>query len=322
VLRNSSGGVVSRHDYLPFGEEIGAGIGNRTSGMGFGLADGNRQKFTSKQRDNETGLDFFEARFFSSTQGRFLSVDIESASLSTPQSFNKYQYCLNNPLRYVDPDGRYNRDVHYELTLVLALAVGFPEKVAQQIAFATQDVDDNPAKQPMPSRHGFGTDRRRKYHFTTEQQRQELWNIFAGSGSADDLGDYLHAMQDSYSHAGFEPFIGHAPRRDVDNTREDVSKADMMAENTYNRLDWAADIMKAKGTISNRIDPMPWGMISGLVHDFNTASSQEEKRYILMVLRARINNWREAQLRKRKAEQSGGSTNGAAAKPKKKPKQR
>jgi len=49
--------VVSRHDYTPFGEELGSGIGGRTAGMGFGAADGQRQKFTSKERDNETGLD-------------------------------------------------------------------------------------------------------------------------------------------------------------------------------------------------------------------------------------------------------------------------
>jgi RHS repeat-associated protein len=107
VVTDSPAAVVSRHDYKPFGEEIGAGIGGRTTGMGYSVADGLRQKFTQKERDNETGLDFFEARYYSSGQGRFSSVDPENAgaSLIHPQSWNGYSYSLNNPLRFIDPDG-------------------------------------------------------------------------------------------------------------------------------------------------------------------------------------------------------------------------
>jgi RHS repeat-associated protein len=121
-VTNSSAGVVSRHDYMPFGEELGL-VGGRTTGIGYGAADGVRQKFTQKERDNETGLDYFLARYYSSTQGRFTSPDefnggpvelfAETASanptffadLRKPQSLNKYQYAYNNPLRWVDPDG-------------------------------------------------------------------------------------------------------------------------------------------------------------------------------------------------------------------------
>jgi RHS repeat-associated protein len=79
----------------------------------------------SKERDNETGLDYFLARYYSSAQGRFISPDeftggpdelfvfADAASanptfyadLTNPQSLNKYQYTYNNPLRYTDPDG-------------------------------------------------------------------------------------------------------------------------------------------------------------------------------------------------------------------------
>ncbi len=43
--------------------------------MRYGAADGVRQKFTSKERDNETGLDYFLARYYGSTAGRFMSID-------------------------------------------------------------------------------------------------------------------------------------------------------------------------------------------------------------------------------------------------------
>ena len=106
--------VLSRHDYLPFGEEIGAALGNRdqatgVSGYTASLADGPAQKFTGKERDSESGLDYFGARYFSGAGGRFTSVDPENASgdPADPQSWNGYAYARNNPLLYVDPDGRY-----------------------------------------------------------------------------------------------------------------------------------------------------------------------------------------------------------------------
>jgi RHS repeat-associated protein len=97
---------VKRHDYLPFGEELFAGTGGRTVAQGF-AADGVRQQFTSKERDVETGLDYFLARYFASTQGRFTSTDPlqASARTGTPQSWNRYSYVLNNPLNLIDPSG-------------------------------------------------------------------------------------------------------------------------------------------------------------------------------------------------------------------------
>jgi RHS repeat-associated protein len=62
---------------------------------------------TQKERDNETGLDFFEARYYASTQGRFTSADPLQASAKrrNPQTWNRYTYGVNNPLRFTDPDG-------------------------------------------------------------------------------------------------------------------------------------------------------------------------------------------------------------------------
>jgi RHS repeat-associated protein len=75
-----------------------------TTAYGYGGLAG---LFTSKERDAETGLDYFGARYMSSAQGRFTSPDplMASAKASNPQTWNRYSYTLNNPLRFVDPDG-------------------------------------------------------------------------------------------------------------------------------------------------------------------------------------------------------------------------
>ena len=103
--------VLSRHDYLPFGEEIGTTYGGRSSVSGYTASrtDGPTQKFTGKERDDESQLDYFGARYFGGAAGRFTSADAPFADqgAADPQSWNLYSYTRNNPLVRVDPDGRF-----------------------------------------------------------------------------------------------------------------------------------------------------------------------------------------------------------------------
>jgi RHS repeat-associated protein len=125
MIADASGSLegIKQHDYLPFGEELFAGAGGRTTTQGYSANDSVRQQFTQKERDNETGLDYFEARYYANSEGRFTSADefpggaVEVfaaaaadnptfyADLTNPQTLSKYQYCVNNPLRYTDPSG-------------------------------------------------------------------------------------------------------------------------------------------------------------------------------------------------------------------------
>jgi len=143
VVTKQDKSVQARYDYLPFGEELGAGIGSRSSAMKYSATDATRQKFTSKERDSESGLDYFLARYYSSAQGRFTSPDEFTggphdlyylsdapvnptfyADLFEPQSFNKYQYGYNNPLRYVDLDGHQPGAAAEALSLGTSVATG------------------------------------------------------------------------------------------------------------------------------------------------------------------------------------------------------
>jgi RHS repeat-associated protein len=105
AVTNGAGQVVERHDYLPFGEECTTG----PCAANLALGGGQPRKFTGKERDAETGLDYFGARYYGSRIGRFTTVDpvyTWQENLLDPQRWNRYAYARNNPLRYVDPDGR------------------------------------------------------------------------------------------------------------------------------------------------------------------------------------------------------------------------
>jgi RHS repeat-associated protein len=105
----TTGQPVKRYDYLPFGEEIPAGIGARTTQMGYLLPVSDRfnPKFTGKERDTETSLDYFGARYFSGAMGRFSSSDPGPYIATDPQTWNRYAYTRNSPLKYIDPTGKY-----------------------------------------------------------------------------------------------------------------------------------------------------------------------------------------------------------------------
>ncbi|MFC1926049.1 RHS repeat-associated core domain-containing protein [Chloroflexota bacterium] len=59
------------------------------------------------QRLDDTGLYYYNARYYDSTIGRFISADTIVPDPSNPQAFNRYSYCYNNPTTYIDPDGHF-----------------------------------------------------------------------------------------------------------------------------------------------------------------------------------------------------------------------
>jgi RHS repeat-associated protein len=91
---SSAGAVVSSEDLAPFGEIFAGGSADPFV-------------FTGKERDSESGNDYFGARYYSSNMGRFLSPDNGvDQDTENPQSWNLYSYVQNNPLTKTDDDGR------------------------------------------------------------------------------------------------------------------------------------------------------------------------------------------------------------------------
>ncbi len=104
VITDQLGAVTNRKDFSAFGEETITA--QRTSGLKY-QPDNIRQDYTGYQKDDESGLEFAQARYYNAGHGRFTSVDplTASASIRNPQTFNRYSYVLNSPYKFVDPLG-------------------------------------------------------------------------------------------------------------------------------------------------------------------------------------------------------------------------
>lgn len=91
VITNSSGNLVERIKYYPFGE----------------IREGENEKysFTGKEKDKLTDIYYFEARYYNPEFKHFTQADTVSLNLYDPQDLNRYAYVRNNPLRFVDPTG-------------------------------------------------------------------------------------------------------------------------------------------------------------------------------------------------------------------------
>jgi len=105
AMSDSTGNVLWRADYLPFGEET----------IDLSTVQNNKM-FVGKEKDSESGFYYFKARYMDPTAGRFGSPDlvgpvnagtgkINQKLLANPQQLNRYAYALNNPYSYIDTDG-------------------------------------------------------------------------------------------------------------------------------------------------------------------------------------------------------------------------
>jgi RHS repeat-associated protein len=109
LVTSDAGQTVSQHDYYPFGAEQTSVTQETASGF-------DREqplKFTGHERDfagdfgaeDGNAVDYMHARYYNPTQGRFLSPDPILGDPEDPQSWNRYSYVRNNPIRYTDPTG-------------------------------------------------------------------------------------------------------------------------------------------------------------------------------------------------------------------------
>ena len=101
IVTNASGAIEDESDYYPYGGEM---VITATAPQNY--------KFTGKERDAESGLDDFGARFHASALGRFMTPDWDAkpvtvpyAKFGDPQTLNLYSYVENAPVNRADADG-------------------------------------------------------------------------------------------------------------------------------------------------------------------------------------------------------------------------
>jgi RHS repeat-associated protein len=248
ALTNSSGAVVTQLTYDAFGNSPGSSL--------------TRYDFTGRERDPDTGLLYYRARWYDPELGRFISED----PIGLGGGINQFSYVSNNPQNGKDPFGLYEMDVHYYMTYYIAMKTGcFTEAEARAIANGDQGVDENPETAPA---YG-GTQRQRDvnalYHglhpgshlpyLTTHWTNASMGN----RGNLSGMGIYLHYLQDMFSHEGFtDPEWGHSPihlaTHNSDKTSNDVAKAMRMAHATWDAL---KDFAKQTGRCKCAANPDP-----------------------------------------------------------------
>ena len=102
VITNLSGVKVEEIHYYPFGETLSDTSPSTT-----------KHKYTSQELDTETGLYYYNARYYDPALGRFISADTIVPDPTNPQALNRYSYVLNNPLKYTDPSGHGFFDIYW-----------------------------------------------------------------------------------------------------------------------------------------------------------------------------------------------------------------
>jgi len=96
ALSDSSHNQIEVNAYYPFGRTLTA-----SPQASFQVS----RRFTGQVFDGETGLYYYNFRYYDPELGRFIQADDRIPDFGNPQSYNRYSYCVNNPLRYTDPSG-------------------------------------------------------------------------------------------------------------------------------------------------------------------------------------------------------------------------
>lgn len=233
-LTNSAGAVLEQSSYDSFGKSLNSSL--------------TRYSYTGRERDPDTGLMYYRARWYDAENGRFISAD----PIGLAGGINEYAYVGNNPLNGTDPTGLHEIDVHYYLTYFLARKTGcFEEWEAHDIANEDQRTDEDPNTLPARGNTEQQRSQNRVFHALHPGAAPGVGSPLLWQGAMNQrnghqwIGRYLHYLQDSFSHEGYhDDTWGHSPPNfllgnnkygdhGVDKTASDAPKAMRMAVATW-----------------------------------------------------------------------------------------
>jgi RHS repeat-associated protein len=166
VRTNQSGVPTSRHDYLPFGEELSGNVGMRLPNHGYALNDGVNKKYAAMETD-ASGMSHTLWRKYDSLSARWTTTDPYSGSMNVndPQSLNRYTYVGNDPVNETDPLGLAPADIGVMQTDNAWLANEIERRVTLATLSAIGSAQQQPHK-PKDEPHTGNKDEQPKGHET------------------------------------------------------------------------------------------------------------------------------------------------------------
>jgi RHS repeat-associated protein len=185
----------------------------------------NPYQYNTKYTDEETGFVYYGYRYYNSATGRWLNQD----PIGIDGGINVYNSVSNNMVNGfaggmswsagmsrdvgdssesmgVDAWGNYEFDVHQFLTEFLAVSAGIGAKYAEKIGVQTQALDaKGDSRDAMHKAFGFlpvNWANMKKYHFVSSDRLMKLSvYAFTGKPTLREIGEYFHALEDTYSHS-------------------------------------------------------------------------------------------------------------------------
>jgi RHS repeat-associated protein len=222
------------------------------------------------QANDAAGMDYMLARYYSSSLGRFMAVDPSSESivLTDPQSWNRYTYGANNPIRYIDPDGTHNEEGHTTVTEE-ALACTMSEEAVAEVSAGNLAVDENQGTDAnAANQHGMaGKNADGTYQtpqeaaqgateFVDAQLAAAVDGILAGdvSGARAAFGAATHTVQDegadSHQGARWEGMAGTAVKSPVTGIQHARNDGNLTARE---RHEGVANTQALHGTLTSMV---------------------------------------------------------------------
>jgi RHS repeat-associated protein len=278
LITDASGNVVGTMDHLPFGEDAGV------------VGESEKHRFTTYERDGESGTDYAINRQYSQSAGRFMRPDPVGGRLIEPQSFNRYEYTLNDPINLIDPLGLYEPCIHEAMTRYLARLAGLPKTTAHQLGRYAGDKPGGADSPEFAVNWPSFLEPAWKWaiHFPTEEQlvsfKSSFWSDLDSGTQAgmQKAGHTLHSIEDAHgAHRGYigNPFghltVGHSVDRiigdqkflDASNEILQLLKKDPNAKLTTQQINDLLDSIlegcKNKNFELRVIRPTAMGEISG-----------------------------------------------------------
>lgn len=216
VTANESGGIENVEDFYPYGlsRQLITNVPQN-------------YQFTGKERDSESGLDDFGARFYSSYWGRFMTPDPSNWGVDfyNPQTWNHYSYVGNNPLSNTDPNGLWLTPTHN--SIIDNAFPGLSKQERQILKTSSKQVDEDQSQEGS-YKHGMSSEDNDPYSSTgaynpkydtddfieqNEHNAQDIQADWIASGHTGiapaalaAFGNAAHTIADEYSpaHQGFQ----------------------------------------------------------------------------------------------------------------------